>query len=406
MSTLTTSVNNLEGIQRWTVNHFSLLPKEPGNAIKSPEFAMAGHEGWQLLLYPGGYDAEAKGYVSLYLKNVNGVRAQLSLGIINQAQMPEHRYRSHDVRNFEGSGNLWGYYRFIQRDALMDEKCGHLLQDSVIFECKVVVVTDIVHHVGRVAGSAGSERACAAKLVGDMSQLLHSSLYSDVTLVAQGVEFRAHKAILAARSPVFKAMFDSSMRESVDGVVTIEDIKPAVFRQLLRFMYTGCYSEDDLEEDHEEVSRKQAVVEEKKSDADVEDAEEESGDEDNDVEEFTGLLLVAADRYQLSELVELSSSRLMDSLSPENVADRLILADQCQAIELKNLCLEYLSSDPRRLAACMSTAGFARLSKMRPTMLLPLLEAMVPASAQQDSRKRQRDTPTKFGRSQLKRKRS
>ncbi len=39
--------------------------------------------------------------------------------------------------------------------------------------------------------------------------------FSDVTLSVGDTEFKAHKAILAARSPVFSAMFEHAMEEKL-----------------------------------------------------------------------------------------------------------------------------------------------------------------------------------------------
>ena len=69
---------------------------------------------------------------------------------------------------------------------------------------------------------------------GDLLQLLQSGAHADVNLAVDGVEFPSHRAILAARSPVFKAMFSSGMSESKSKEVAIEDADPAVFRELLR----------------------------------------------------------------------------------------------------------------------------------------------------------------------------
>ena len=68
---------------------------------------------------------------------------------------------------------------------------------------------------------------------------MDSGLFSDVCLCAGGREFKAHKAILATRSPVFGAMFEHEMEESRKGRVEISDIDPDVFQELLRFIYTG-----------------------------------------------------------------------------------------------------------------------------------------------------------------------
>lgn len=72
-----------------------------------------------------------------------------------------------------------------------------------------------------------------------MGSLLDSGTFSDVTLCTRGREFKAHKAILSARSPVFGAMFEHEMEESRKGRVEISDIDPDVFHEMLKFVYTG-----------------------------------------------------------------------------------------------------------------------------------------------------------------------
>ncbi|TVU42597.1 hypothetical protein EJB05_09015, partial [Eragrostis curvula] len=54
----------------------------------------------------------------------------------------------------------------------------------------------------------------------------------DVTFVVQGETFKAHRMVLAMRSPVFKAEFCGQMREARMQCLTIEDMQPVVFRGL------------------------------------------------------------------------------------------------------------------------------------------------------------------------------
>ena len=49
----------------------------------------------------------------------------------------------------------------------------------------------------------------------DLGVLQDRGTFSDVTLSVGGRVFQAHKAVLAARSPVFSAMFEHSMEESL-----------------------------------------------------------------------------------------------------------------------------------------------------------------------------------------------
>jgi len=73
----------------------------------------------------------------------------------------------------------------------------------------------------------------------DLSGLFESQKFSDVILSVNGREFFAHKAILAARSPVFAAMFEHEMEEKKQNRVEITDMDHDVLREMLRFIYTG-----------------------------------------------------------------------------------------------------------------------------------------------------------------------
>ena len=57
-----------------------------------------------------------------------------------------------------------------------------------------------------------------------------------------GEQIGAHKNILAARSPVFSAMFQHDMQEAKTGQVNIQDTQPENFKQLLHYIYAGRLS--------------------------------------------------------------------------------------------------------------------------------------------------------------------
>ena len=61
----------------------------------------------------------------------------------------------------------------------------------------------------------------------------------DVVLRAGGTEIRTHRAILAACSAYFLAMFTHELRESGQDVVEIKDMDPDILSSLVDFAYTG-----------------------------------------------------------------------------------------------------------------------------------------------------------------------
>jgi len=64
--------------------------------------------------------------------------------------------------------------------------------------------------------------------------------FADVTLVdsISGKTVAAHRFVLAQRSEFFRSLFSNGMRESVESVIQLEDIKFGAFEVLLDFMYS------------------------------------------------------------------------------------------------------------------------------------------------------------------------
>ncbi|KAE9446514.1 hypothetical protein C3L33_21589, partial [Rhododendron williamsianum] len=67
--------------------------------------------------------------------------------------------------------------------------------------------------------------------------------FTDVVLVASDddnpVPVPAHKAVLASRSPVFRAMLENEMEESLSGTVKISDVSYDALRAFVNFLYTA-----------------------------------------------------------------------------------------------------------------------------------------------------------------------
>ncbi|XP_049769744.1 ankyrin-3-like isoform X3 [Schistocerca cancellata] len=72
----------------------------------------------------------------------------------------------------------------------------------------------------------------------DLATLLDAGDGAVVTLVAGDTRLVAHRAVLAARSPVFQEMFQHDTLEASGGRVVIPDVEGPVLRHLLSYMYT------------------------------------------------------------------------------------------------------------------------------------------------------------------------
>ena len=56
--------------------------------------------------------------------------------------------------------------------------------------------------------------------------------------------FQAHKCVLAARSPFFANMFDTSMMEACEGQMDINEFPPQVVQAAINY----CYDQHNIDE--------------------------------------------------------------------------------------------------------------------------------------------------------------
>ena len=185
----------------------------------------------------------------------------------------------------------------------------YLVNDSLTIRCELKILPED----NKDSYHRDSESLPVSKhtLKDDMASLMQDGASSDVTLVAGRSNFRAHKAILSARSPVFARMFQHRMIENTMNRVNITDIKPEILQVVLRFIYT-----DDCAVFQKSTSSKQIARE----------------------------LFSAADKYQLEQLKILCENELSRTLSVDNVAETLVYADMHNAQHLKQSCIRLIIS--------------------------------------------------------------
>ncbi|RCV31909.1 hypothetical protein SETIT_6G215800v2 [Setaria italica] len=158
----------------------------------------------------------------------------------------------------------------------------------------------------------------------------------DVSFTVDGETFHAHRAVLAARSPVFRAELLGSMAEATMSCITLHDIAPATFKAMLQFMYT-----------------------------DVLPGDEELGDCPTEMFEN---LLVAADRYALDRLKLMCAQKLWENVSVETVCDALACAEIYNCPELKGKCIEFVVAD-KNFKKIVLTDSFMQLGQKFPSII-------------------------------------
>jgi len=166
--------------------------------------------------------------------------------------------------------------------------------------------------------------------LGDFGALFENELFSDVTVSAEGTRFKVHKGILAARSPVFAAMFGPQTLEGKNNRVKITDISAEVLRKFLRFIYT---------------------------------------DEVTDLDSMAIDLFSVADKYAVNRLKVMCEEALFKNICVESAADTYILASLHSSEELKAHTKDFIC---RHLAEVKQTPGWKSLTDTHPQLVIDM----------------------------------
>ncbi|KAI5077716.1 hypothetical protein GOP47_0007540 [Adiantum capillus-veneris] len=319
-----------------------------GKYITSETFKVGGYE-WAVYFYPDGKNLEDNSlYVSVFIALASegtDVRALFELTLLDQSGKGKHKVHSHFDRALESGpytlkyrGSMWGYKRFFKRAVL--ETSDYIKDDTLALTCTVGVV------VSSTGPKLYSIPVPDPDIGLHLGELLDSGINSDITFEVDGDIFNAHKLVLAARSPVFKAQLFGVMREKESSVIQVKDIEAPVFKAMLYFMYRDCLPEDC--ELSGSASPATCTV-------------------------MAQHLLAAADRYGLDRLRIICEAKLCQEVNVETVATTLALAEQHHSAQLKAVCLKFVAAN---LAAVIRSDGYEHLKESCPSLQCELLKAV------------------------------
>lgn len=339
----------------WTISNFSFCREEMGEVLKSSTFSAGTNDKlkWLLRINPKGLDEESKDYLSLYLllhkcEQKGEVRAKFKFSILNAKREEVKIMESQRAYRFV-AGKDWGFKKFVKRDLLLDETSGLLPDDKLTIYCEVNVVTEAREYSGQV--SPFQSRVPTCTLSEDLGELFKSKDMSDVTICANGIEFKAHKSILVARSPMFRGMFRHDMKETQNNRVDVPDVDPDVLQEMLRYIYTG-----------------KSLLESKLQNKEQKDQKEQEREQHLAIE-----LLQAANKYQLDRLKLICEEALYKTLSADSVAEILALADLYSAAQLKNQAIEFISTHATEV---IETDGWNRMVRENPHLVAEVFKAL------------------------------
>lgn len=183
--------------------------------------------------------------------------------------------------------------------------------------------------------------AAAGNLTSNLAASLLDASYSDMILVVQGERLPVHKVLLCPRSPVFRAMFDSCMKEAATGEVQVGDeFSVGAVTAMLRYLYTDHISAEELEK-------------------------------------HSLQLLDLAIYYQLEDLLEYVEKHCATSLDVGNIKQYLQFAVRHDCKELLAAAQQFVGDHSEMLFA---DSGFLDSLEDREACLL-IMKAMVGAAA-------------------------
>ena len=79
----------------------------------------------------------------------------------------------------------------------------------------------------------------AAVLLSQLSLMRNDHASTDTVLVAGEAEVMCHRAVLAASSPYFRAMFHGTLRESREQRIKLDGVTALALKRLVDYIYTG-----------------------------------------------------------------------------------------------------------------------------------------------------------------------
>ena len=321
----------------WKIENYSQqkLKKGPGEWISSKSFLVdTRNVGFHVKFYPQGNvkSNDNEKWASLdfmKFRNEWTTSHHVEISILDadgEKFSSSHFHRkitvksihNYGIRNFRNRFKKINFDKFIRVTDLENPVTNLLPNDTLTIFCRLEKTkndSDICNCLMEKTATTRARR----KLGQDLASLLDDK-YSDFVFKVENVKIAAHRVILAARSPVFDAMFQHDMKEKRTNETEIEDATPAAFKALLRFIYTG----------HCEVGML---------------AEE---------------LLVAANKYDIQDLKEICAKELHKKLTVDNAVHLLILSDLHQANDLKRAAIRFINKNAEYV---MKTASWFNLLK-------------------------------------------
>jgi len=311
----------------WQIDQYNLRSKQKDVAWCSEPFKIEGVDGkvsqWEIKYYPlgnstnGSYGHES----SIYFHNLSNVcgKAHFEFSILTKSNLKTKTMRSSNgAVDFGADGSLGlpifvnFYYENPPRPSLTI--IGEL---TILGVERSVSSLDDQNEIKRsIPDHIPVSHIFKDKHHNQISEDLKKAFYennkdsSDVTIRCEGKEYYCHQFMLAARSPVFKVMLQTNMKEKETGSIDIDDFTNDVVEKMLLFIYTGIAPQ---------------------------------------IDEHVDDLLNIAEKYELHQLKVSVGEKLVPILNNENCIEYLVLGNLYNVKSLKEASLKLLKCNVKNI---------------------------------------------------------
>ena len=224
-----------------------------------------------------------------------------------------------------GGVNVMSFQNALSISKVQGSKC-------VTFSCQIKVWSlDTPIHVPKElqpsVNFTNTDEPSDFNLSKHMEEARQNELFTDVTLVADGKEFKAHKVVLASQSQFFKTRFSNrwtgpgTLSLIAGDRVEMTDVPAVVMEAILSYMYTGNVA---------------------------------------DIGKIAYQLLPVSEEYGLIGLRKMCEKALIKSLTTTNAIDMLIHAAAHNAPDLKKASMDFIVSNT---AAVKQSEGWSKLKQ-------------------------------------------
>lgn len=323
---------------RAVFHNFSELPSKRGEGVCSETMNCHGY-GWKIRIHPGGKafeggdNEEEPPNLAVYLYLIDLPRDESGVKVLFNVRIPSNSIIVRMPKFFHMSKRgvmAAGWKKIAKREHVLDASKRYLVNGNLILEVDVQVLLD--------RPPTWTPTKTSSAVCSDMLKLLESTSRDDYDVTfsvggEQAEEIFAHRTILKARAPFLADVVADN--PDVNNPIPIDDVEPAIFRMLLRFIYGG------------ELPSKFVLKEVSKS------------------------FIRAADKYGCSGLKLAAECAMASSeINAKNAAELILFADAMNCAMLKEAAMDFFVENAQEV---MASDGFAQV-KESPAVMAELME--------------------------------